>query len=461
MDSCLFRDAWKLCEKAHRFYADAAIRYYYSSGDRLKIERVTRESLQMDSCYINVAIVQHQTGNSTLPRKTRPALWNPVVASHLDKQDDKISLSTLFDARQLLDNTIGRPRRILIQGQAGVGKTTLCKKMVYDYVYNSAWADKFDRLIWIPLRSLKKNPAKGTLLSYSLKQFFRATFFRDVDDEDGDYFFKAIKKAMDGHANRKGTLFLLDGLDEVSRMVGGSGISETPTSAFVRELLGQKYAIITTRPSGVSIYPSHMVDLELETIGFQPQQVRSYVQNVSPKTAGPIIRYIQSHVWIDNVLHVPILLDAFCATWTSGSKPSISPQTMSGLYADITSMLWKNDLLKLSRLLEAKAADMSSKQIDRLEEIQDPNSLLELLAFTGIYNDVIEYDPEQRKGVLVCWQEHTDNWSTTGSDLLDYSFLRTSDGSERSEDSTFNFLHLTYQEFFAAKHFVKCWRQKE
>jgi hypothetical protein len=42
-------------------------------------------------------------------------------------------------------------------------------------------------------------------------------------------------------------------------------------------------------------------------------------------------------------------------------------------------------------------------------------------------------------------------------DVLDrLSFLHTSDASV--QDKSYHFLHLTFQEFFAAQYFVRCWR---
>lgn len=50
-----------------------------------------------------------------------------------------MQLNDLFKAR-LLDGKEKKPKRILIHGLAGVGKTTLCKKIVYEYIYNDVEA---------------------------------------------------------------------------------------------------------------------------------------------------------------------------------------------------------------------------------------------------------------------------------------------------------------------------------
>lgn len=69
--------------------------------------------------------------------------------------NNQVSLSALFSPRKQPDVTMARPKRILIRGRAGVGKTTLCNKMVHDFLHGQTWGELFDRLLLIPLRKLK------------------------------------------------------------------------------------------------------------------------------------------------------------------------------------------------------------------------------------------------------------------------------------------------------------------
>lgn len=73
----------------------------------------------------------------------------------------------MFDQRKGSDDRVMQPSRILIRGRAGVGKTTLCKKIVYEFYQGtwSKWSEPFDRVLWVPLRNLKSKPKDG----YNLK----------------------------------------------------------------------------------------------------------------------------------------------------------------------------------------------------------------------------------------------------------------------------------------------------
>lgn len=55
------------------------------------------------------------------------------------------------------------------RGGAGVGKSTLCKKLVHDFICGQLWSDLFDRIIWLPLRDLKERPTLQELLDSYLQ----------------------------------------------------------------------------------------------------------------------------------------------------------------------------------------------------------------------------------------------------------------------------------------------------
>lgn len=75
--------------------------------------------------------------------------------------------------------------------------------------------------------------------------------------------------------------------------------------------------------------------------------------------------------------------------------------------------------------------------------VEDKINLLEILTFTGLYNDVIEFNVHRRDEIY-------ERFKLFGmsDDILDrLSFLRTSDSSSEDKDRSYHFLHLTFQEF--------------
>jgi predicted NACHT family NTPase len=232
--------------------------------NHLKIKRLSGHFLDMEQCYINLSIIEHRRKNQDTELQAEPpssqfSLFNRLRIT-ADTPEREVTLPDLFCDRKLPDGQMIQPRRILIRGRAGVGKTTLCEKIVHDFYHKQMWAALFDRVIWIPLRRLKGMS--------SLDEFFRRNYFSFQAERD-DLVSKLWKTVFD--QNRKRTLWLLDGLDEIAGYRNTD--SGTDLTEIFNGLLNQDNVIITSRPYAVYIPGLAPIDLELETVGFHPSQV--------------------------------------------------------------------------------------------------------------------------------------------------------------------------------------------
>ncbi|THC91705.1 hypothetical protein EYZ11_008830 [Aspergillus tanneri] len=452
----LLEEAWSKCEDAQRFYADMQIREYYRQGRQLEIRRLSGSLLDMDQCYINLAVIEHSRGDDkdrldntkTEQRQSAFTLFNRLKVQ-TPNTDKSVTLPKLFDERKSPDGTMARPKRILIRGRAGVGKTTLCKKIVHDFLYARLWAEYFDRILWMPLRRLK-----GTLSLDKLLEEYLAL------ESDRDCLVLALRKTIFDPIDKR-TLLLLDGLDEIcgERQDPGIDLAEKLTS-----LLNRPNVIITSRPYAVNLPDLNPFDLELETVGFLPAQVQEYVTKVvkNRAMAEGIQAFIDSHWLIQGLVQIPIQLDALCYSWHNDLRSGGVPKTMTALYQSIELKLWKKDILQLGKKKDGRL--FSEAEVQKLRtrsQIKPPINneleLLEFLAFTGLVNDIIEFDQDVRDKVYE--QSHLSEMSDNTLDKV--SFLRTSDPSSEHENRGYHFLHLTFQEFFAAHYFARHWISKK
>ncbi|KAJ8110970.1 hypothetical protein ONZ43_g5735 [Nemania bipapillata] len=289
--------------------ANAWIRNKQYSLENLRIERLSGELLPMDRCYINLAIIEQLNNRYSHPIENSPFSLLARLKVEKSQKGKDVTLSTLFEPRETL-NGQSRPSRILIRGRAGVGKTTLCKKIVYEFTYGELWVGLFDYVLWVPLRNLKLAERRG-IAGYNFQDLFCHEYFSQ--HPEGKTLASALWRALaDTKVYR--ILFILDGLDEVSQ------------------------------------------DLD-----------------------GKITKSV------------------------------------------------KHEL-----------------------------TILAYFAFTGMNNDVIDFQSSHRDAI----SEHSDHPDPKFSldDMLErVSFLRSSDYSSKKRDQSYHFLHLTFQEYFAARYFVQQW----
>ncbi|OJJ51807.1 hypothetical protein ASPZODRAFT_138863 [Penicilliopsis zonata CBS 506.65] len=255
--------AYQKCPAAKEYYTKNALIQFYTEQDnkRLQIQRLSGDTLPMNHCYINLTVLG-------------------------DSSDDEVSFTDLFSPRERNGKVI-HPKRIFIEGQAGVGKTTLCKKMVHDFIYKNQWSALFGCILWLPLRHLKGKSANA----YSLGDLFYDEYFSQHFDGRllADTLFSLVQK------EGARVLFILDGLDEVSQ----EWDIETSMDRFLQTLLGQSRVIISSRPYSMRQLNKDTLDLQLRTVGFSSEQIKKYVHapeiQSDAETASRIWLFIQEH----------------------------------------------------------------------------------------------------------------------------------------------------------------------
>ncbi|KAI9764403.1 MAG: hypothetical protein M1839_005897, partial [Geoglossum umbratile] len=441
--------------------ADAWIRTEHYTADKLKIERLSGKPLPMDKCYINFAIIEQPgeiwvrsekrskgdsaTQSSPFSRSARLKVGTP------DKEV-RVELPALFDPRKRGDVET-KPRRILIRGRAGVGKTTLCKKIVSEFTNGtwSQWSELFDRVLWVPLRHLKLNERRQ-VAGYTFFHLFSHEYFSLPNDRPD--LARALSDTLKTESSR--TLFVLDGLDEVSQDLS----SQDDMFRFVKELLNQPNVIITSRPTGELPADLHAIDIELETIGFYPNQVNEYLKRTFSAQANEVRSFLQSRLLIQDLMRIPILLDALCFTWNEDLVSKMKFDTMTAVYRVIEDSLWKKDILRLGKTHDGKPITDSMIQKCNPSEIEclvkDEIYILESFAFIGLHRDIIDFE-----STLIPTHFRPPTMTLLDKTLSCLSFLRTSDLSLEHRSRSYHFLHLTFQEYFAARYFVRQWKARQ
>ncbi len=98
-----------------------------------------------------------------------------------------------------------KPEKILLIGQAGTGKSTLCQKIAHDWASGRLWNDRFEVVYWLPLRELNSKKLPLDDLTLFLATALSHLIFKE--DLGIEQIVNLIRK------NQK-SLIILDGYDE-------------------------------------------------------------------------------------------------------------------------------------------------------------------------------------------------------------------------------------------------------
>jgi len=436
--------------------ANVWLRENHYTDEALKIERLSGELLPIAQCYINLAIVQQANEEPKKESEVSSFTLSSRLKVETPRQELQVKLPALFDSRKMTDGHTRDTRRILIRGRAGVGKSTLCKKVVHDYVHGDLWNGLFDLVLWIPLRELKQ---LAPFSPPNFSELLRHLYF--AERPDCVRFSQELKEEINSAHRSRGTLFILDGLDEVAELLGSDTRVGMPK--LIVDLLNRPNVVITSRPHANLPPGIKPVDLELETIGFYPDQVQKYLESVvkDPSRVRNIQAYLSRNPLVQDLVRIPIQLDAVCFTWdeafddSPGSTRKPKLETMTAVYQAIEVGLWKKDMLRLEKGWTQHRINKAFKS-KLTEKSERERNILEFLAFSGMYSDTIDFQLDHREAV----DQQCPPDNLLFDEVLDrLSFVRTSGPSTtRGNHQSYHFLHLTFQEYFAAQYIARHWK---
>ena len=299
---------------------------------REKLGRIKTDPLDLDSL---IDFNKIYTNLFLLKEGTKRAAGKP---SHDDVFEfftgDQSRAKSRKMAKQRLSNeefrdliAMGKaPFRLLIVGEAGVGKTTFLAKIVNDWISEEDCQDT-DILLHIPLREAEDEECFGNVLQ------------KYMSENLGSWLDEYIE------ANQRDSMVLLDGLDEFD----GDITKANPHNAFVKIMRGEKYensiVILTTRPwTADQILRNENLKRKFTCVsigGFDEENAREYVLKFfadNQPYASSLIQFlkddkVEGGVFSSTMASYPIYLAMLCHLWRDESRRSIlmKLQTVSQL----------------------------------------------------------------------------------------------------------------------------------
>ena len=328
------------------------------------------------------------------------------------------------------DNAL--PNLVLIKGAPGVGKTTLSWELCRRWSRHELWTD-YSLVLLLRLRDENIQAATSAI---DLFHFDNAGVPPSTESD-----------IQSTHIQGAGILFILDGLDELPQK-----IREDRNSIFMKLVTGcvlpASTVLVTTRPWAMSDLPkycSSRLDQLIEILGFSHEQVLEYVSKlISDKEAPAEIQaYLDTNPHISSAMYNPlyarIVVEVYRECFEDENRTL--PNTITELYTEYCRVLiegylihhpveeeWNGDLWNLPQSLQP--------QFNHLCEI----------AYQGI---------SKEKQRLIFFKEDIPNARATLGFMNSVHPLHQS--AKRKVCPSYNFIHLTLQEFLAA---VYVWRDQ-
>ncbi|XP_035690074.1 NLR family CARD domain-containing protein 3-like [Branchiostoma floridae] len=323
------------------------------------------------------------------------------------------------------------PRCILIEGDAGGGKTTFLSKEALDAVsHTTELGRRHSTVLFIRLREVREGETIEEMV-----------WDQCVDETTEGIDVQSIRTIL--KRNKYRVLFILDGYDELRPEARAAG------QAIPKLLSGKLYPnstiVITSRPSaGVQQYTRP--DCHVHIMGFSPEHMVKYVRKYfirDPELAEDFIgKYFTINPFLNqktflndqklSLIQIPMFLMLVCVLWEEDQE-MVSTGTMTGLYDNLLTCL-------VRKHCEREGVDMPTEGLpaEVAESLLQFGKLaLEALLRNETLLDLTEVEKEKV------------NWEL----LLKLGVVSLEVSSSKLHPrKQLNFSHKTMQEFLAGRY---------
>ena len=307
-----------------------------------------------------------------------------------------------------------QPLIVLIEGEPGMGKTTYCRKLVYDWASKQChqWDKSFPIIDVVLL--LRCREIKSTIWDAIEDQILP----KGIEPEERKMFFQFLKE------NPSKVLLVLDGLDEADPQK-----LEMYLKLIQREELPGCYIVLTSRhEAGKKVRP--YTDTLLEIVGFTTADavnyIRKYFEQVKVDMAEELIESIFSNVELMALTQNPLNTLLLCVIFED--LEGVLPSNRTHLYEEIVRFIL--------RRYESKTDGLSNRGKDLLLVYKNELMILGRTALDCLRKRELYFD--DHKG------------DVKESLLMKFGFLSIqSGGSKRAPCDRYGFFHKSFQEFFS------------
>ena len=305
-----------------------------------------------------------------------------------------------------------QPLIVLIEGEPGMGKTTYCQKLAFDWASKQCgeWDESFPRIDVLLL--LRCRGIKSTIWDAIVEQILQ----KELKPEESEMFFQFLKE------NPSQVLLVLDGLDEADPQK-----LEMFMNLIQRKQLPGCYIVLTSRPQAGSKVRGY-TDTLLEIVGFTTADAECYIRKYFQQAKHLAEALISKVVFDEDLRELtknPLNTLLLCVVFED--LKGILPSNRTQLYMEI--------VLFVLRRYESKNG-LSNRGKDLLLVYKKELMILGETALDSLRKQELYFD--DHKGDI------------RESLLMKFGFFSIQrDGCKRAPCDRYGFFHKSVQEFFS------------
>ena len=327
--------------------------------------------------------------------------------------DDTVNMTDVFKPHRECHS----PRVVLIEGNPGMGKTTYCQKLAYDWSVGEIPPDaSFPEGKILLLLKCRDMHMKTANIEEAIDDQLLP---QDAGKREKEDFFHFIR------SNQSRILLVLDGLDE---------LRDDLVEGFLPLIRGKVFAnvyLILTARHEVGLRVRRYCDMLFEIVGYTKDDVESYIKKYfrsheDQSLADKMLKQLKRDKYLAELTANPLNTALLCLLCEE--TKGVFPSSRTGIYDDLVSCALRRYYAKRGMSLDYE---------DPIERCANKLNQLGKMAYEALIKNQLYFSEDEMK--------------CQSADLVQLYFLsREASVSKIRPRPCYAFTHKTFQEYFAA-----------